>query len=166
MFILMYWNLTRLFIVWIWERSKPILIGEFWGPLVVKPTFLYGKGRGKDEAVQAGVGLGVCLPVKEKWCFTPIVGVNWGWIKTRLELDIPVPIPNPPPDVPPFVIVPFKLTEKFRSISPYVSFEATYTITKGWRAVGCIQYSYSRTHTFIKPFVHDKSHSKALPTQE
>ncbi len=135
---------------------------RFWGPLLVKPTFLYGKGRGKDEAIQAGAGLGLCLPFREKWYFTPTVGVNWGWIKTGLEVDIPVPIPNPPPSMPPFVLVPFKLTEKFRSISPYVSFEASYTITKGWRVVGCIQYSYSRTHTIIKPFVHDKSHSEGF----
>jgi hypothetical protein len=135
---------------------------KFWGPLLIKPTILYGKGSDKDEAVQAGFGLGACIPFKEKWYFTPTIGVNWGWIKTGLEVEIPVPIPNPPPSAPPFIMMPFKLTEKFRSISPYILFEASYTIVKGWRIVGNIQYSYSRTHTIIKPFVHDKSHSQGF----
>lgn len=135
---------------------------KFWEPLLIKPTVLYGKGRGKDEAVQAGFGLGACIPFKDKWYFTPTLGVNWGWIKTGFELDVPMPIADAPPNMPPFINVHLKLTEKFRSISPYVAFEASYTIVKGWRAVGNIQYSYSRTHTFIKPLVHDKSHSQGF----
>jgi outer membrane scaffolding protein for murein synthesis (MipA/OmpV family) len=54
------------------------------------------------------------------------------------------------------------LTEKFRSISPYLSIEGSYTFTKGWRVVGTIQYSYSRTHTIVKPLVDDKSHSEGF----
>ncbi len=131
---------------------------NFWGPMLLKPTFLYGKGKSKDEAIQAGIGLAACFPFREKWYFTPGIGVNWGWIKTGLEVEAPVFVENLPEPL----LVKLKLTEKFRSISPYINFEASYTFVKGWRVVGNIQYSYSRTHTIIKPFVHDKSHSEGF----
>ena len=81
----------------------------------------------------------------------PLTGVNWGWLKTKLEIENPF---NPLANI--------DLTEKFRSISPYVAFEASYTFCPGWRVVGNIQYAWSRTHTTIEPFIKDTSHSEGF----
>jgi hypothetical protein len=124
---------------------------NIWSGLILKPMFLYGHGKNKDSVIQAGVGLGFLIPVYEQICITPTVGVQWGWLKTTLAFENPF---DPANDI--------HFREKFRSVSPYVGFELTYTICQGWRVVGCVQYCWSKTHTIVSPLIDEKSHSEGF----
>lgn len=119
---------------------KADLSWKIWSGFVVKPTILYGHGKNKDEVLQGGSGLGFCYPVNDQLYVTPLVGFNYGTIKTVLSFDNPY---DPSSKL--------KIDEKLRSFSPYVGVEVYYTICKGFRVGGTIQYAWSRTKTTIKP---------------
>lgn len=111
--------------------------------LCLKPNILYGSGRG--SIFNAGLGIGYCLPISERVCLTPSVGCSF----TNLRTTINIPL-----------LGLFHLNERFRSISPYVGLDATYSITECWRICAAVQYVFSRTHTKIEHLLTDKSHTK------
>lgn len=118
--------------------------GKGWG---IKPSILYGRGDSKlGEVFSGGIGFGHCTPITDCLTITPSIGISYGYIKTRVRL--------------PDFFGRMHFTEKFRSVSPYVSLDATYTICKGFRICGMFQYAWSRTHTTIVGLLKDKSNAK------
>lgn len=120
---------------------------------LVKPTLLYGHGQHKNMLFNGGAGLGFYIPLHKNFVITPMGGVIFGYLRTNLDIKIPIS-QNPP------LTAIVHTTERFRSCSPFLSVEASWTFVPSWRIVVCYQYSWSRTRTKIKPFVNDKSHSE------
>ena len=52
--------------------------------------------------------------------------------------------------------------ERFRSCSPYLALELSYTFRPFCRLVLNYQYAWSRTHTTISRIVNEKSHSEGF----
>lgn len=134
---------------------KADLNWKVWSGFVLKPTFLYGHGNHKNEIMQAGAGIGFCWPVCSQLYITPIAGFNWARLKTTLDIDNPF-IPS----------TKLKLTEKFRSYSPYIAIEVSYTLCTCFRVVGNVQYSWSKTKTTLNPAIDpdfkENSHSEGF----
>ena len=130
-----------------------------WSGLVVKPTFLFGGGRNDNEVATGGFGVGFTIPLSEvvsinpvlggfgckipcvNFSITPLVGCNWGYLRSTFKY------PHPMTDA--LGIAP-RVRERFRSQSPYVGFEASWTFRPTWRVVFCYQYAWSRTHTQLR----------------
>lgn len=110
-----------------------------------KPTVTYGVGHG--HLFSGGAGLGFCIPVCDGLIATPLVGCNYTNLRTYVNLHFPGAT---------------HLKERFRSVSPYVGLEATYTICTGWRLGGFVQYAWSRTHTTLSHLASDRSWSKGF----
>jgi Protochlamydia outer membrane protein len=119
---------------------KADLNWKIWSGLILKPTFIYGHGKHKDEILQAGTGIGFCYPVNSQFYLTPQVGFNYNLIKSSIDFENPFNS-----------LIKFSISEKFQSYSPYVAFESSYTLCQGFRVVGTIQYAWSRTKTTLKP---------------
>lgn len=115
---------------------------------LIKPTILYGHGQHKNMIVNGGVGLGFYIPLHKNFVITPLGGINFGYLKTTFELKNPL------------LPAPLRVEEKFRSCSPFLSVEVSYTFMPSWRIVVSYQYAWSHTRTKIKPFVNEKSHSE------
>lgn len=113
-----------------------------YGGFCLKPNLIYGTGDG--DLLIGGIGFGHYFPLFEKWTFTPSVGVTWSALHTHIDIEE-------------FGL--FDLKEKFHSVSPYLALDFSYKITKKLYVLGLVQYAWSRTHTIIKPLVHDKSYT-------
>lgn len=111
--------------------------------LCIRPGFLYGNNRGC--LLTTGAGLGYVIPLK-RWCFTPSIGANYTYVRTKIPIEL--------------MGFKFKVQEKFRSWSPYLSIEVFYKISKEWRTGLLFQYAWSRSHTTIKKYGSDKSNAK------
>lgn len=127
-----------------------------WSGLVVKPSFLYAHGNKNDRILTGGVGVGFCMPFKQCFCFTPVVGINWGNLETKVEYAFA--LPNPETGL--YEKFTVDLKQKFRSSSPYLGLEFSYTFIPTWRIVGNYQYSWSRTRTSIQGQETFKGNSK------
>lgn len=108
-----------------------------WKGITLKPSFLYGR-QGHSEIASGGCGIGQYIPLGDKCSITPSIGCNFTQFKTNIHLPIP-PMPGK-----------LKLEERFRSVSPYVSLDASYCFAKGWRILGIYQYVWSQSWTKIK----------------
>lgn len=112
--------------------------------ICVKPTVLYAEGNG--SVCTAGIGLGQCIPMfNNRLTLTPYAGCNFTSIRTHTNIPL---------------LGLKHLKERFRSISPFIALEASYNITDYFRIGGFVQYAWSRTHTLIKRFPNDRSHSE------
>lgn len=115
------------------------------GGVVLKPSFIWGKGDG--ELASGSIGLGHCTPIYKGLTLIPSVGVTFSYVRTSIDVEISE------------LNVTFKdQRERFRSISPYVALEFCYSLSEKWRFMGGYQYCWSRTHTKISHFVSDTSH--------
>lgn len=85
--------------------------------------------------LMGGIGVGFCFPYKQCLCFTPVGGINCGYLRTTVTFFNP------------FTGFGIDIVEKFRSTSPYVGFELSYNFYPNWRIILNYQYSWSRTHT-------------------
>lgn len=115
-----------------------------WKGLCLKPTLLYGSGHG--YILTTGMGLGFIFPIQKNFCITPSAGYNYTYLRTHITVHTPF-----------FVL--HNLKEKFRSNSPYIACDVSYTFCPGWRICGNVQYAWSSTHTTIRPLVSQSSHS-------
>lgn len=115
-----------------------------WKGLCLKPTLLYGTGHG--YLLTTGMGLGFIFPIQKNFCVTPSIGYNYTYLRTHINVRTPF-----------FILR--HLKEKFRSNTPYVACDASYTFCPAWRICGNIQYSWSSTHTTIRPLISQSSHS-------
>lgn len=109
-----------------------VIIGEGWN---VRPNIMWGKNGG--EFFTTGIGFGRCIPFREKFIFTPLVGVTYSQLLTSLRLTFPD-------------IGTLTWNERFEATAPWVGLEACYIITPCWRLTGQAQYAWSRSHTVIK----------------
>lgn len=114
-----------------------------WKGICLKPAFLYGRIN-DSETFSGSCGLGHYIPITSTFSITPCIGCTYTQFKTTLDLN-------------PFFL---DVKERFRSVSPYASLEASYCFMPGWRVCGIFQYVISRTHTTIKGFGTTKSHPK------
>lgn len=99
--------------------------------LALKPTLIYASNQ--SELFGGQLGLGYCIPWN-KFLFTPSAG--WGYTNFNTRTDVP----------------PYGLTnqkERFRSNSPYIAFDVSYTFIENWRIAFTAQYMWSRTKTKI-----------------
>lgn len=115
-----------------------------WKGLCLKPTLLYGSGHG--YILTTGLGIGFIFPLMENLCVTPVAGLNYTYLRTHIDIRTPY-----------FVL--HHLKEKFRSYSPYIGLDASYTFYPCWRVCGNVQYAWSSTKTKIGEIGADKSHS-------
>ena len=127
------------------KLNGTIMIKEGYG-FCVKPDVLYATGNG--ELFAGALGLGHIFPLNSDFCITPVVGLNLSNLSTSVDL------PNP------YLQQKVNVKERFRSLAPYVALEANYNFCKGYRICGSFQYSWSRTHTWLKKIGTFKSHSK------
>jgi hypothetical protein len=127
---------------------------RFWSGFILKPTFLFGGGHNDNQVATWGVGLGFCIPLCQTFNLTPTVGCNWGYLRTSFKIDHP--------DAAAMGIAP-RLRERFRSQSPYIGFEASWTFRPCWRAVISYQYAWSRTHTTLRLAGIDPAHPALAP---
>lgn len=116
-----------------------------WKGFCIKPTLTLAKDQSDGRLATGGVGIGHYVPVNEKLCVLPSIGVVFTEIKTHIDIDFGGPV------------VRFK--EKFHSTSPYVGLEVSYDLAKCWKITGVAQYAWSRTHTTVDPFISSKGHS-------
>jgi hypothetical protein len=123
-----------------------------WSGLILKPVVMYGKGKGDNEILTGGIGVGFCIPVTcipgcTKLFVTPTTGINWGYIRGSFKHEL-APGQN------------LDIKERFRSTSPYIALEVSWTFIPTWRVVGSYQYAWSRTHNKITYLENTRSHSK------
>jgi hypothetical protein len=110
--------------------------------LCIKPGFIWGRGHG--ELTAGSIAVGYYLPITQRFKILPNVGISWSYLHTRVDFE-ELGLSN--------------LKERFRSQSPFIGMEISYSITEKWTLTGLYQYAWCHTHTKIKPIVSAKSHS-------
>lgn len=110
--------------------------------LCVKPGFIWSSGHG--ELTTGTIAIGYYLPILEKLNILPNVGITWSYLHTKVDFE---------------ELGFFNLKERFRSSSPFIGMEFSYSITDKLTLMGIYQYAWSRTHTKIKPIVSETSHT-------
>lgn len=115
-----------------------------WQGVGIKSGFILGERKGRGQIASFTVGVGHYTPITEKLTLFPSVGVTFSYLHLRVDFDE-------------FHL--YNLKERFRSSSPFIGLEFSYKLTDKWTLVGLYQYAWSHTHTKIKPFISDKSHS-------
>ena len=113
---------------------------------VLKPMALYGKGD-DGELTTASLGIGRCIPVGERFVFTPSLGATYTSLNTSFKFEHEI-------------IGAIRVRESFHSISPYIGLEVNYRIRPNLRIGGSVQYAWSRSKTTLKHLFHVKGHSK------
>lgn len=115
---------------------------RFYKALVIKPTILLGK---RDALIETfSLGLGACLPWREKFIFTPVIGYSTTCFRSHV-------------DFPQLNL--FHLRERFRSNSIFTGIDVTWTFAPKWRIGAAFQYAWARTYTTINPIFKGKSSS-------
>lgn len=109
--------------------------------ICLKPTVLYGSNNGSLLTTSASIGQ--YIPLNEQWSLLPNAGITYSYVRT--SIDFPS-------------IGLHELSEKFRSISPFLALEAYYSFNPTFRICGSFQYAWSRTHTQIQYLGKSKSH--------
>lgn len=107
-----------------------------WKGVCLKPFLTYG-GKGNSQVITGGCGVGHYTPIGDKCSVTPSVGCSYTNFRTHYHYHVS----------PETTVI---LKELFQSISPYVSLDASFCFSKGWRVIGSYQYVWSFTHTTIK----------------
>lgn len=130
-----------------------------WKGFVIRPTILYAQGKKRERLLTGGIGVGFCIPYKQKYCLTPVGGINWGELHT--VMDHSFSFPNPVTGLAEEGII--TLRQRMLSRSPYVGFEFSYNFLPSWRLVFNYQYAWSRTRTKISglPVPADDSKEKS-----
>lgn len=113
----------------------------------IKPGFIWGEGHGVLSS--GSIAAGCYIPITDCLKILPNVGCTWSYLHFKLDLE---------------EMMLFNLKERFRSASPFIALEISYSITPKWTITALYQYAWSRTHTKIRSphlgtIVSDKSHS-------
>lgn len=116
-----------------------------WKGFCLKPTVTLAKNRGDGRLATGGIGIGHYIPVNDQICVLPSVGIIFTEIKTHVDFDLG--------------LGKMRFKEKFRSKSPYVGLEVSYTLCNCWKFTAVAQYAWSRTYTKIDPILFAKDHS-------
>lgn len=121
---------------------------RFWNGFFIKPTLLYAHGAGTKGGMMSGtLSLGNCIPLTDDIVLSPSIGVGYSHLWTRVDL--------------PHVQLK-DLKQNFKSLSPLISIDLYYTLCKGTRISGTVQYAWARTHTSVAHIFKSKSHSKGF----
>lgn len=110
--------------------------------LAIKPSLLLGWGHGR--LVSGTIAVGYYVPITESFKILPNVGMNWSYLKTTLDFKE-------------FGL--YGLRERFRSESPLIGLDFSYSLTSCWTVIGSYQYAWCKTDTKIGDFPSDRSHS-------
>jgi len=110
----------------------------------LKPTVMYAANQG--DLFTAGLSLGHCFPIADKWIITPTVGYSYTYIRTTFELKD--------------VLTTHHFKERFRSFATNVGMEIYYQMTSCLRFCGQMQYAWSKTQTRIKHLVHTNGNAR------
>ncbi len=120
--------------------------------LYIKPVILYGNGGAAKGGIFSGsCGLGYCIPLSPKLIISPLVGVTYSHLWTKINLPIPFP---------PFQLK--NIRENFKSWAPNVCLDVYYTFIPTWRICAGIQYSWSKTKTTLVHVGKFKSKSEGF----
>ncbi len=114
-----------------------------WKGLYLKPLAMYGKGK-HAEFSTAGINLGSCIPLCDKFTLAPSIGINYSNLNATVFLDFGE-------------LGTFKLHENFEGWAPYISLELVYCIQTDLRLSFSGQYAWSRSETTVKNFFTDTS---------
>lgn len=104
--------------------------------LCLKPTFLTSCNC--TELMSGGIGIGHYTPIGTDFSITPLIGCNFTYLRTTIDLSVPL------------LPVPLRVTERFRSTSPYVGVDVTWNFYPLWRLGGTFQYAWSSTTTTFR----------------
>lgn len=110
--------------------------------LAIKPSILLGWGHG--SLTSASIAAGYYLPISQQFKILPNVGMNWSYLSTHIDIK---------------EASLFHLRERFRSASPFIGIDLSYSITPKWTIIGAYQYAWCKTDTKIGKFPNDRSHS-------
>jgi len=119
------------------------VFGSGW---LIKPTALYGK-ENDGEITNLGIGFGRCIPLCDRWIFTPTAGVTYTNVGAKIHLDLGA-------------LGEIEFRERFKAIAPYISAEIIYSIAPCWRICANAQYAWSHSKTKIKSLFTEKSDSQ------
>lgn len=108
--------------------------------LSLKPSFLIAWGKANLNS--SGIGVGFCIPLRDKISISPSFGVNETRFKSRI-------------DFPDFNL--FKLRERFVSRGYYLALDGSWTFCEVWRVYALFQYGWSRVHTKVRPLYRVKN---------
>lgn len=114
----------------------------FYKGMCIKPGVIFVGNDGQFTVLS--IGFGQYIPITKTITILPSVGVSWSYLHTKVDIA---------------EIGLFDAKEKFRSVSPYISFEASWQFLEKWYLHGLFQYAWSRTHTTIGRLISQKSHS-------
>lgn len=115
--------------------------------LYIKPGVLWGTRDGKLWS--GGFSVGYYIPITKCFRVMPNAGITWSYLHFGLDIE-ELQLEN--------------LKERFRSNTPYIGLEFSFSITENWTLIGMYQYGWSRTQTKIRShelgtIVNEKSHS-------
>ncbi len=112
----------------------------------VKPIATYGEEK-DGELFQASIAFGRYLPIFERVCVAPLIGVSYSKLNATIHRDFG-----------PYGIT--KTRNRFRSWAPFVATEVTIKICQDLRLSILAQYAWSFTRSVIKDFDKFNSDSR------
>ena len=113
-----------------------------WKALLFRGTGILAWGDARFQTYTAGIG--ACLPYKQFY-FTPSAGVTYSQFSA--DIDFPeLELKN--------------LKQKFRSLGPYIGLDIQWCFISGWRIAGGFMWSWSHTHSSVKPLFKGKDNSR------
>lgn len=110
--------------------------------LTIKPSFIWTSGHG--ELTSGTIALGYYIPITPKFSILPNFGMTWSYLHTKVSFE---------------ELGLFHLKERFRSESPFLGLDVSYSITEKLTIIAMYQYAWSHTHTKITDLGGSKSHS-------
>ncbi len=120
----------------------------FCGGWTLKSTLMGSFGNGTFGSASAGFGY--TLPVSKELIFTPFGGISYTYLRTSFDFFHPE-----------FgLLLEEGSRHTYKSYSPLVGLDVSYTLCESWRILGTIQYGWAHTRTTIGNFV-DNNRSKS-----
>lgn len=112
--------------------------------LVIKPTLLIAEGHG--AYFQAGMNVGIYVPIKDCYSLTPSLGASHSWLSFKTDL---------PPTF-------FNLSQKFTTDVFNIALDGSWTVSPKLMLSGSVQYAWTESITKIGAFPDYKSASKGF----
>lgn len=114
----------------------------------IKPSFITAWGKENSHLYTGSIGIGHYFPINKQICFLPTVGINMSEMTDRNKVQS---VGSGLEDV--------KFKRKFRSYSPYIGIDVTWSFCDSFMITGVAQYAWARTHSSVADFYSAKGHS-------